>query len=112
MIPLPGPRADSGGPPQLFPAAVVQQGTTPEQRVVTGTLADLAARVEAAGLRSPCLTIVGEVVRLRAMVKVIQNATRNVRIDNVYVYRKAFDKPEKRMRGVAKVVPGNVWIRP
>lgn len=27
-------------------------------------------------------------------------------IENVYVYRKAFDKPEKRMRGVAKVVPG------
>ncbi|HJV68394.1 uroporphyrinogen-III C-methyltransferase [Ideonella sp.] len=47
------------------PAAVVQQGTTAAQRVVTGTLADLAARVQAAGLRSPCLTIVGEVVRLR-----------------------------------------------
>ena len=27
-------------------------------------------------------------------------------IDNVYVYRKAFDKPEKSMRGVATVVPG------
>ncbi len=27
-------------------------------------------------------------------------------IDNVYVYRKAFDKPEKRTSGVAKVVPG------
>jgi uroporphyrin-III C-methyltransferase len=48
-----------------MPAAVVQQGTTPGQRVVSGTLASLAARVEAAGLRSPCLTIVGEVVRLR-----------------------------------------------
>jgi uroporphyrin-III C-methyltransferase len=48
------------------PAAVVQQGTTDGQRVVTGTLADLAARVEAAGLVSPCLTIVGEVVQLRA----------------------------------------------
>jgi uroporphyrin-III C-methyltransferase len=53
------------GLPPEWPAAVVQQGTTREQRVVTGTLADLAARVEAAGLRSPCLTIVGEVVRLR-----------------------------------------------
>jgi uroporphyrin-III C-methyltransferase len=47
------------------PAAVVQQGTTDAQHVVTGTLADLARRVEAAGLESPCLTIVGEVVRLR-----------------------------------------------
>jgi uroporphyrin-III C-methyltransferase len=53
------------GLPLHMPAAVVQQGTTSGQRVVTGTLADLAARVEAAGLQSPCLTIVGEVVRLR-----------------------------------------------
>jgi uroporphyrin-III C-methyltransferase len=53
-----GQRAD-------MPAAVVQQGTTVDQRVVTGTLADLAEHVAAAGLRSPCLVIVGEVVRLR-----------------------------------------------
>ncbi len=49
------------------PAAVVQQGTTAAQRVVTGTLADLPQRVAEAGLESPCLTIVGEVVKLRAM---------------------------------------------
>lgn len=47
------------------PAAVVQQGTTLDQRVVAGTLADLNGRVVEAGLRSPCLIIVGEVVRLR-----------------------------------------------
>ena len=47
------------------PAAVVQQGTTLEQRVVSATLADLNACVVEAGLRSPCLIIVGEVVRLR-----------------------------------------------
>ncbi|PZO10402.1 MAG: lipocalin [Lysobacteraceae bacterium] len=28
------------------------------------------------------------------------------RIDNVYAYRKAFDKPEKQMKGIATVVPG------
>jgi uroporphyrin-III C-methyltransferase len=47
------------------PAAVVQQGTTLDQRVVAGTLADLNASVVEAGLQSPCLIIVGEVVRLR-----------------------------------------------
>ena len=47
------------------PAAVVQQGTTLEQQVVSATLADLSARVAEAGLESPCLIIVGEVVRLR-----------------------------------------------
>ena len=28
------------------------------------------------------------------------------RIDNVYVYRKSFDGPEKRMRGIGRVVAG------
>jgi uroporphyrin-III C-methyltransferase len=48
-----------------WPAAVVSSGTLHEQRVVTGTLGTLAGRVQAARLASPCLTIVGEVVRLR-----------------------------------------------
>jgi uroporphyrin-III C-methyltransferase len=45
-----------------MPAAAVQQGTTVQHRVVTGTLDTLPQR--AAGLASPCLIIVGEVVRL------------------------------------------------
>ncbi len=53
------------GLPAHTPAAVIEQGTTLEQRVVSATLADLADRVAEAELRSPCLTIVGEVVRLR-----------------------------------------------
>ncbi len=48
-----------------MPVAVVQQGTTQRQRVVTATLADLAEKVEAAGMKPPCLTIIGEVVKLR-----------------------------------------------
>jgi len=53
------------GMPLDMPAAVVQQATLPQQRVVTGTLADLAQRVEEAGLRPPTLVIVGDVVKLR-----------------------------------------------
>ena len=48
-----------------MPVAVVQQGTTQRQRVVTATIADLAEKVEAAGMKPPCLTIIGEVVKLR-----------------------------------------------
>lgn len=47
------------------PVAVIRWGTTPEQATVTGTLADIVARVEAAGLRPPTVVVVGEVVRLR-----------------------------------------------
>ncbi len=53
------------GRPPATPVAVVRWGTTPEQETVTGTLADIVARVEAAGLRPPTVVIVGEVVRLR-----------------------------------------------
>jgi uroporphyrin-III C-methyltransferase/precorrin-2 dehydrogenase/sirohydrochlorin ferrochelatase len=45
-------------------AAVIEQGTQAAQRVVTGTLADLAQKVTAAGIQSPALLIVGEVTRL------------------------------------------------
>lgn len=53
------------GLPADAPVAVVQQGTTQRQRVVAATLATLAEQVAAAGMKPPCLTIVGEVVRLR-----------------------------------------------
>jgi uroporphyrin-III C-methyltransferase len=48
-----------------MPAAVVEKGTTLDQRVVSGNLRNLAGRVAQGGLESPCLIIVGEVVRLR-----------------------------------------------
>ena len=47
------------------PAAVVQQGTSDAQRVVTGTLKTLPQRAASAELHGPTLTIVGDVVRLR-----------------------------------------------
>jgi uroporphyrin-III C-methyltransferase/precorrin-2 dehydrogenase/sirohydrochlorin ferrochelatase len=47
------------------PAALVQQGTTRNQRVFTGTLADLPALVAQHEVHAPTLVIVGEVVRLR-----------------------------------------------
>lgn len=47
-----------------MPAALVEQGTTPNQRVFVGTLANLPAAVRAANVRPPSLIIVGEVVRL------------------------------------------------
>ncbi|MDO9150437.1 MAG: siroheme synthase CysG [Methylotenera sp.] len=48
-----------------MPVAVVQQGTTQRQKVVAATLADLSEKVIEAGLKPPCLTIIGEVVHLR-----------------------------------------------
>ncbi|WP_312200127.1 siroheme synthase CysG [Stutzerimonas balearica] len=47
------------------PAALVQQGTTRNQRVFAATLADLPGRVATEQVQAPTLLIVGEVVQLR-----------------------------------------------
>jgi uroporphyrinogen III methyltransferase/synthase len=47
------------------PAAVIQAGTTPEQRTVTGTLADIAGRAREADIKPPAVLVVGSVVELR-----------------------------------------------
>jgi uroporphyrin-III C-methyltransferase/precorrin-2 dehydrogenase/sirohydrochlorin ferrochelatase len=49
----------------LLPAAVIMNGTQTDQKVVTGVLQTLADQVAHAGLRSPSLIIIGEVVKLR-----------------------------------------------
>jgi uroporphyrinogen III methyltransferase/synthase len=54
-----------GGRPISTPAAVVQWGTRPEQRVVVGTLGDIAERVRTAGVTNPAIILVGDVVSLR-----------------------------------------------
>jgi uroporphyrinogen III methyltransferase/synthase len=47
------------------PVAVVERGTMPDQRVVTGTLSDIAERVAQEGVGAPAVTIVGPVAGLR-----------------------------------------------
>ncbi|NUP12623.1 MAG: uroporphyrinogen-III C-methyltransferase [Polyangiaceae bacterium] len=55
---------DAGREPST-PAAVISAGTRADQRVVTGTLANIAERVAEAQLPTPALVVVGNVVRLR-----------------------------------------------
>jgi uroporphyrin-III C-methyltransferase/precorrin-2 dehydrogenase/sirohydrochlorin ferrochelatase len=53
------------GAPATLPAAVIAQGTLLGQRVITGTLADIAAVTAGAEIQSPALLIVGNVVSLQ-----------------------------------------------
>jgi uroporphyrin-III C-methyltransferase/precorrin-2 dehydrogenase/sirohydrochlorin ferrochelatase len=52
------------GLPAEMPAAIVQQASTRNQRVLTGTLETLPNLTAAANLRPPTLIIVGEVIKL------------------------------------------------
>lgn len=53
------------GVPPGMPLALVQQGTTPRQRVLVGTLATILEVVATDPPQPPTLVIIGEVVRLR-----------------------------------------------
>ncbi len=46
------------------PAAIIQQGTTAEQKVVTGTLATIADIAQREKIRPPAITVVGEAAAL------------------------------------------------
>jgi uroporphyrinogen III methyltransferase/synthase len=55
------------------PAALVRWATTAGQQVITGTIADIADKAEAAGFKPPAVTIVGEVVGLRERLRWFDN---------------------------------------
>ena len=48
-----------------MPVALISKGTTPEQKVLVGTLVDIAPKVEENHIQAPTLTIIGDVVSLR-----------------------------------------------
>lgn len=50
------------------PTAVIRWGTRGIQHTIVGTLADIAERIAAAGLRSPAIMVVGDVVRVREQI--------------------------------------------
>jgi uroporphyrin-III C-methyltransferase/precorrin-2 dehydrogenase/sirohydrochlorin ferrochelatase len=51
------------------PAVLIENGTMPDQRLILGTLRDLADRVDREDIEGPTVTIVGEVVKLHDALK-------------------------------------------
>ncbi len=57
------------GVPANRPIALIQNGSLPIQKTVTGTLETIVKVVEEGGIKAPAITIVGEVVSLRPVMK-------------------------------------------
>ena len=55
------------GKPSNYPCAVISKGTTPNQKVVVGTLEDIVQKAK--GIPTPALIVVGKVVTLREELK-------------------------------------------
>ncbi len=51
------------------PAICIEWGTTPQQRVIEGTLATIATHAQAADLKAPAVIVVGEVAGLRSRLR-------------------------------------------
>ncbi len=51
--------------PPSTPVAVISNGTSHQQRCITGTLKDIMARIESEVIQPPAVVVVGEVARLR-----------------------------------------------
>ena len=49
---------------QDTPVAIIQNGTTPEEKFLIGSVKDIAFKAEFAGMDNPAIIVVGEVVRL------------------------------------------------
>lgn len=53
------------GKSAVTPAAVIQWGTMPQQKTLTGTLGNIAKAAKASRIQSPAMVVIGEVVTLR-----------------------------------------------
>ncbi|MEO6858341.1 MAG: uroporphyrinogen-III C-methyltransferase [Solirubrobacteraceae bacterium] len=58
-------RLVAAGRPDSEPAAVIERGTLPGQRVASGTLATIARVAHEQGIRAPAISLVGPVAALR-----------------------------------------------
>ncbi len=66
-------RLQENGMDTTTPAALVRWGTTTRQQAVTGTLETINENVNAAGLKPPCIIVVGEVISLREKMNWFEN---------------------------------------
>ena len=62
-------RLVEGGRSPSTPAAVIEKGTTLEQRTVTGVLGNIAAVAQEAAIKPPAILVVGEAASLRESLK-------------------------------------------
>lgn len=74
------------GLPGTTPVALVEQGTTPQQRVYTATLDTLLDTIKSKDIKPPTLIIVGEVVTLQDKLKWLEEHHKDDE-DSVFAYK-------------------------
>ncbi len=59
----------ANGKPRDTPVAIIERGATEKERITAGTLGNIVGLAELREVRSPAIIVVGEVVRLRSILK-------------------------------------------
>lgn len=77
------------------PAAIIESASLPRQRTVLGTVGTIADRAQAAGLGTPAITIIGEVVKLREALRWYDNQP-------LFGKRVLVTRPEDRALGMVR----------
>ena len=103
-LPLIAERLVGAGRDGSEPAAVVARGTLAGQTTVGGTLADIAARVEAAGVRPPAITVVGPVAELRETLAWLEQRPLHGQVVAVTRARAQASELAERLRGLGAEV--------
>jgi uroporphyrinogen III methyltransferase/synthase len=103
-LPLIAERLVAAGRDGSEPAAVVARGTLAGQTTVGGTLADIAARVEAAGVRPPAITVVGPVAELRETLAWLEQRPLHGQVVAVTRARAQASELAERLRGLGAEV--------
>lgn len=103
-----------GGRDPHTPAAVVRWGARPEQQTVVGTLQNIAEVAHRAGLESPAIIIIGEVVSLRDKLRWYDNQPlfgRRILVPRPVEQARA-TAALMRQRGAIPVIQPAIEIRP
>jgi uroporphyrinogen III methyltransferase/synthase len=83
--------------PANTPAAIISNGTSPQQRTIVGTLGDIIDRANEEGIKAPAVIVVGEVVKLRE----------NLRwFDNLPLFGKRIlvTRPKKQVKEISQLL--------
>ncbi len=59
----------NNGKPPGTPVAIIERGATGNERITSGTLGSIVSMAELRGVKSPAVIVIGEVVRLRGVLK-------------------------------------------
>ncbi|WP_173917405.1 uroporphyrinogen-III C-methyltransferase [Halobacillus sp. Marseille-Q1614] len=65
------------------PVAVIQQGTTTEERVVTGKISNIVSVVEKEEIQNPAMIVIGEVVRFREKISRLKMMNQSVPLQGI-----------------------------